>query len=1192
MELLASHPPVELFRASFDERPDRADRAFGETQQLISPYFIRKYEPKRRASLCPGKIGTALCKPHEFNAHGNVCVPHGAICFWYRQEQPMGLTYYPILEIRTVEPYFWWRYLSLHGFHGKFHAEFCDRDHRQHLFSMPGLPQNEWVHIAVAWDCRQGIRLYQNGRLLASSWGQDAWPAEGIHLEKIVLTCKRKSAYDELRVFSRALSDTEIRRVYDGDPIADGAPPAPPPGWRKLRRTELGWETLAELDLPELAPGTPLTAAAVPVVSAKGLKRWVWRGVDGRSGTRWPSSYQGYSYQDGGGYHLELSGKSEVNYMTISGHFQGDLFSGTSLEKPPEQERLVAIRHAGYLWRRRIEPPLSTRTLSFFRRSLEGECTGNDNSSGSVCAVKDFRARMCNLQLFSLNRGARAAAPAGGDAPLYMHVPDGFDQLRPWFAQALVSLLPERDRRAILLGPERTEASLSLPELRAVHVYTPPAKEDVFLDAVTFAWDAEARSAALLRIVAHDPVTPARELVSLDTRITGSGRFRLTLDHIDTIIPPDARMWFTLYADQPLDLRGFTVRLLRGARDKVMSEYEPRQMGMVKDIFMYMSEPRPWSYVDSREKARSLGRVYRVLGDMYEALHQLRRHTRRNGLAEGIHIWTHPEAAHPRGTARLRRDHEGAPLWAQYQRLALERLIAMPHWWIENRQAPNGEFGSNLGDDSDLVQDWPSLALVSDPDGVLRKSLHAVGNACWEAKIENGVNRRTTDPLHAYEEGLNVLPHQALLDYGNPVFLERCMLSADTVETKLMGRAPGGHLHFRSRLYGSREVITELDYGVDSTINTLLLHPAMFLAYYSRNPRAVRICSDYVRAWLEDYRANGNAWPGSIRFANHEILSEGRGTLRGYGFIYLLQAVYETTGEPLIRQALEDAGVISETKASHYGVSLLEWFDRMGVLTRNSDYLRQARGVDLGPLGTRALSDPRYDWKYAEWRITGDKDALAAAAKRLAERMSVTLPMQTEAEQSADRVQLSKKLMDRMYLGGVAAQRNELWPRHAVSYEGLSANFAALVLETGPQSLRVLLYNFDKRPQTGAIRVWQLQDGEYRVRFGPDADQDDRLDSVVWEKTLPLRRHSAVPLSLPPGQLMLIDFAQSARGEDLFSLADVAVTHLDAEYDSDRDVLRLIVHNVGSAAAERPYRNAKKHFNFALSYNPLPLPSH
>jgi len=1158
-------PPHVLFHASFDKTADYADSGFGETREVVTPHNFRKYRRKERNVLRPGKFRGALFVPRSFQAHGNVCVRRGTAAFWFRQDQALGKTYYPILEIKTVEPYFWWRYLSIHGMHGKVHAELCDRDCRRHMQTFPRWVTGEWQHVAVAWDCVQGIRLYHNGKLAASNWGKDSWPAMGIYLEQIALPCRRGGAYDEVWVFAEPLTDAEIRQLYEKNAVETRAAPPARGDWRSVRGDELGWPRGA--GLPVLADNGPLTAVSVPVQTAKGLKRWVWRGVDGKTGTYFPSNYQGYAYQDGGGCHLTFPGKRTINYMTISGRFRGDVFTGTELEKPSAQARLAAIEPEKYTWSHRFEPALQIESMSLFKRPLDRERTGNDNALGSVSAVSDRRARMRNLQLFELRQGRPAGAftgeivcAVGDDARL--------DYLPPWFAQALVGLYGAEERRAVLLSRGRARGSeLSLTALRPAHLFTPPATEDTFLDAVTFEWTGGPDRPGAVRVLVRDPVTPTRELVSLDVRVTGRGRHELTLDHVDTIVPQGRRIWMTLFSEHDARLRDACIRLRLNDHKKVLAQYEPRQMGFIKDCFMYLSEPRPWGRVENRADAMFLGRVYRQLGEMYDALHEFRKHIRENRLANGIHIWTHPSAGHPRGSVGLRPEDEGAPRWAVYARMGLEYCLAMPHWWIDKRQVPNGEFGSNRGDDSDLVQDWPSLALITDPDHKLKRSLNAIGDLCWQTTIEDGLNRRTTDALHAYEVGINVQPHQALLSYGNPVYLERLMEIARAVEEKLMARTPNGHLHFRSWMYGAREVVTELRYGVDMTTNTLMLHPAMFLMYYNRNPRATQVCSEYVRSWFEDFYALGKKWPGGVRFENHEVQTKGRSALSGYGFVYLVQAVYESTRDPKILQTLRDGGVIADEGTSGYALRLLEWFRQMGLFQRNPDYLRQAREVDLSGLGTTALSDSRYDWKYLAWAVTGDKDYLAQAARRLAERMSVTLAMQTEAEQSADRVQLSKKLIDRMYLGGVAVQRNELWPRQAVSYEGLNGNFAALVLESSATSLRVLLYNFEDKPQTGRLRVWRLQNGTYRVRFGPDLNQDDKVDTATWEKTLPLRRYAPIELTLLPRRLHLIECRQTAKGDDLFKRADLAVAAEDATYDAATDALKFVVHNVGSATA-------------------------
>ena len=1164
---VAADPSEVLFHASFDKTPDYADVAYGETRDVATSVTIRRRPYRQLNPLRPGRFGQGLFQPRGFQAHGNVNVRSGTIAFWFRQGQPIGDMYYPIIEIKTVDNYFWWRYFSLHGKNSKVHAEFMDRDHMRRTLHLPEWSHGEWQHVAVTWDCLRGFKIYLNGRVVASNWGKTSWPSIDMHLEQIVLPCLRDGGYDELWVFGQPLTDREIGVLFESNTFRPSSAGPAPRDELALRRTELGWPFAHEA--PVLADSRPLTAVSVPIVAAKSLKREVWRGVDGKQGSSWPSMYQGYQYLNGGGYHMFFPDKRRINYVTITGGFRGDMFAGTAIEKPPAEKRLVAIEPTTFAWGHHFDPPLEADGVSFFKRKLDGEREGNDNIAGSVVGVSDRRSRMCNLQMFEL----KSARPDGfsGTATYRLGALASLDYLTPWLAEALAGIYGPDQRTACLLATGGTTApNVAIETMGLTHLFTPAVHEDTFLDAITLAWAGGPARPGLMRLVVHDPITPTRELVSLDVRLTGSGKHEITLDHVDTIIPQARRIWITLHAERAVVLGDLRVLLHRNTRKKVLVEYEARQRGFIKDGFMSYTEPRPWSGVADRDDAMFLGRVYRGLGEMYDALHEFRKHNRKHRLVEGIRVWTHPSGAHPRGTARLSRDDQKAPPWAAYAKLALNRLLAMPHWWIDNRQVPNGEFGSNLGDDSDLVQDWPSLAMISDPGGKLSRSLHLVGNACWDRNMEDGINRRVTDALHAYETGINVQPHMALLSYGNPVYLERLMLGARTVEERLMGRTENGHLHFRSWMYGAHEVVTELKYGVDSTTNSLMLHPAIFLMYYNGNPRAKRVLTEHVRALMEDFYLNGKKWPNGVRFEGHVLQKKGRRTtLGGHGFLFLITAAYEHTRDPRILQTLRDSGFVGDEGTSSYLIRMLEMFRKTDLFQRNPSYLRRAREIDLSALGTTALSDARYDWKYLAWALTGDKDYLAQAAKRLAERMDVTLPMQTEAEQSADRVQLSKKLIDRMYLGGVAVQRNEIFPRHHVSYEGLNSNYAALVLEGSPKRLRVLLYNFDKRSQKGRMRVWQLENGTYRVRFGPDANEDDKLDSVSWEKTMPLQRYAPVEFTLPRRQLQLVEFEQIEKGDDLFQRADLAVATEDATWDPSRDRLTFVVHNVGTTTAEK-----------------------
>lgn len=115
-------------------------------------------------------------------------------------------------------------------------------------------------------------------------------------------------------------------------------------------------------------------------------------------------------------------------------------------------------------------------------------------------------------------------------------------------------------------------------------------------------------------------------------------------------------------------------------------------------------------------------------------------------------------------------------------------------YYIDNRQIANGEFGGGLLDDGrDLTNMWPGMAFLGiDPDKLL-KSLLLQMSAYYDQdrpSNESGLKQRSlplftnglatifTDELHSLEEGIQVVAQCMLLDYGNPLHIERGMETA------------------------------------------------------------------------------------------------------------------------------------------------------------------------------------------------------------------------------------------------------------------------------------------------------------------------------------------------------------------------------------------------------------------------------
>jgi hypothetical protein len=141
-------------------------------------------------------------------------------------------------------------------------------------------------------------------------------------------------------------------------------------------------------------------------------------------------------------------------------------------------------------------------------------------------------------------------------------------------------------------------------------------------------------------------------------------------------------------------------------------------------------------------------------------------------------------------------------------------------------------------------------------------------------------------------------------------------------------------------------------------------------------------------------------------------------------------------------------------------------------------------------------------------------------------------------------------------------------PPIAVSWDGLDDQVAALVLESSSKRLRVAIYSFDDKPRQVNMRVWRLAAGNYRLQSGTDDDGNNMIDKKAAARDLDLVRSSPVSLELPPQKVLLVELDQLKPRPRSELLPDLAVGAGDVFYDKATDRLKVIVHNIGAAAAK------------------------
>ena len=1187
-ELAASQDSILLFHASFDSGIDAADTCVGQKEFVPalydrSPLWRAKgiadwqrskdYRRFRAAHEEAGRLGGCLSVPRgkgqRFRGSGNVNFRRGTFAFWVNFGRALSTAHSPVFYVGGVCGVRI-RYKTINVQVGSV------RDALKHIKWEPG----RWYHIAIAYDCLQGVRTYVDGKLWPRErWGKPeyTWDTDGRFTDLISLGCSSYKGtgspimFDDVRCYSKPLAAEEIARLAGGQPISEQPKTEPATSdelFREHRLAELGWDLPG--DYLSVKSGEPICIRKIGIVTSRDVKCWRLGAVDGLPNTRWPGGYQGYAIPNRG-LHLGLESGARIDYLTIRGDFHGAIYRGLDIAKPPAEKGILTLTSPGKFLRQKLRIPIVADEISFFGQPREQSDKVDKLgrkfwSSGTV---------INELSMFRI--GDPSPAIVSAEAKPYYLAARAYQPQDKWVNGALRSHYEAQDRVAIELTTVPAGTGVTMPALRHFHLFVPPADAPTPMTGTRLKLFPRTLSESTrLRVQVRDAVDVSRLMLDLDLSLEppadGPPAADVTIDLQDFIIPAGQPLWITLTPERDLDLRSddparaSRIELLLRPMDEVRTEHVRNMLSYAKDRFIHVSEPRPWGHVPLRQCGERL-LSFRQL-DL--PLRDLKRNAPDNDKVNSLWTWTHPHEDHDLSWVQPAQ-FDGAPKWAVHAKECLKRYRAFVLWWVENRQLPNGLFGSNHGDDTDLVNDWLSIGMICDPDGRIGDSVRRIADYCWnEGPIQRGINRRHTDTLHAYEEGVNDQPILAQLHYGNPVYLERLMETTRTVRDELMYELPGGRRFFKACWYGATHVDTEYERGTDILGNALMLHSTLYLAYYSRHPAAVKLLKEWAGTWCEiqtdAFKKSGldGPFPTRAKYPTGEVVGATNRYITGYGYLDVCLGMYAMTRDERYATPMRtwaDRNVFSFKTAE-------DWIPIRDQSPYREGIIAAANGLDWAPLKPAMGDDSRTRYAYMAWLLTGKKQYVETALASSYRRIAALFPMHTWAEQSADRVAVSKSLVDRLYLGGTPGYRNKLWPTHTVSWSSFSDELAAWVLHTKPESLRVWIYNFEPGPQKGELRVWGLDSGEYDVRFGLDSNEDETIDRAIWQKKLYLARNVPIALELPSRQLLVLEAKQLSRSGSIFELPDLAVVTTDMSYDRDSGKLTFVLHNVGNAAAE------------------------
>ena len=1100
-----------IFRVSFDAG----------TRPEVGPAPARA----EATAPLPGRLGQGIRVPVGaalgYDLTGKMSGSKGALALWIQAGVDFPAATAPagrILHVHTREEGYFFTFLRLSqkkvAAAPAFELFAGDENDQPGSHGLPALEAalkwkaGEWHHLAFSWHRGKGVRVFHDGQEVRSTWGQEEWlpfTPTALYLNSHPNTSAQVPyAFDEVRVYAEPLSEQQVAALARGEDVQVARVAEEfKADDREMKRLRKELDSAGAL--PAVAWGKPTRVRQALPRMARLRKVGSREVTDGLPRT---------AVDLAAPLELEFATEEAINAVETNGTLVAlNLAAGGQthpVARPGKSARAVIpeVRAS----RLRLEPGAAGGRLSEVRLLHVGPAP--ESIGGIRCPLR-----------------RRAPGPAG---------------VLPTLSTEALEAVP---------GGEPDGKGAAGPR---VEIVTAPFAADTAVAGVRLDLRLAGPLPRYARVRLTESQEPDRSLLQADLRLddTAAGavqRLQLTLDWPDYIVRKGERVWASVLFDTPARLEpGSEMALETCPLEQARAQYAARQLGWFATWYSTAAEAHAW---DSQG--------YKPDPEL-RWLENVRRFDPENPLALAYYnrIYHHTREVDVKIPGP-----ERAPLWARAEREALRRTAEIVHWWIENRQTEDGQFGGNWNDDVEMMHGWDLVALAMGD----RRVVESMGRLCdgiWDAgRFTGGYSNLIWDVEHAAEESSYSQPRMVLLDYGSPRWLERCMETTANFDfwTAVNAR---GHRHFKSYMFQAQKIRPTPETDSDVRDNARAMKPGNYVAWYNGNPQVVRWYREWADAWCEDaLRTDGGkpagVLPAEILPADCRLGREGSGWNKvkryplgeiAYHLEDELAAVAVLTGQHKYLAPIEAMAPLGQAGE----LAQANWRALTGDKQLDQRFVEKAKGAGL--------------LNYLAWVATGDKSKMADACVETVRELERQRFLLTEAEPPTDRVGLPGNLLLRhMALGGPAIYVAG-YPFLAVSWEGVGTDFAALVLPPerplleGPRRrLKVLAYNFGAEREVG-LRLWQMEPGEYDLAVGVDANGDDAPDRAGKPRRVAVERGGRLPLRLPADALAVIELTL-VKARPAGPRPDLGIGRPDVRLSADGRQVVVTVHSLGSAPA-------------------------
>ncbi|MHC4873042.1 MAG: LamG-like jellyroll fold domain-containing protein, partial [Planctomycetota bacterium] len=551
-----------------------------------------------------------------------------------------------------------------------------------------------WHHMCAVWDRAEGINIYEDGKKVASNWGEYNWQWGALPF-KLSLG----GPLDEVYIYNQCLTDKQVADLAagkkpSGKPIAISSADAR----REKDLARYGWKGQSLKNIPTVDQGKGTAIHYARIRKGIDAKRPTALLSDGYLNSTWPSHKYGSSIR---GQVMDLTMEENQNFDRVvffsHRNFKGSLLSTDKGKK--SYHGSFDIPHAMY-WHQKLEREVTSENVLLER---------DYGQLGEIAFYKTEKLSRRPRSVDSFTLKKLKAFPVNNQG------------------KTLQAETPHRFWNPAKLTQEKTpEWKLDTPAFGGFQAVADAPKKGTAYDGVILDLVIEGiKKPTPVHIEIKEPVNSERTWLFADTILKPgrrkNGRYSILLKGRPVINIPDLRKYkylgnkkyskdkieiipglnisLSVTAAEPLTWvmgnNGTTLNLVKADKRTIIEKATEDQIEYMRDGYSYLMEGHMY-YEPQIQRPLLWLALYAPENRYFKQMWE--RVDNHKPMLADIKIsplkWSKPV------------NNTGWPEWAFWQKQATDRLRSHVHWIIDNKQVWTGEYGGIWNDDSTHIENW------------------------------------------------------------------------------------------------------------------------------------------------------------------------------------------------------------------------------------------------------------------------------------------------------------------------------------------------------------------------------------------------------------------------------------------------------------------------------------------------------